>query len=436
MSPPARTTDKTADRRNLRFETLEDWLRWQETLHPADIELGLERLRPVWARLRENDLGRCRVVVGGTNGKGSTVALLEAIWLAAGYRVGCYTSPHLLRYNERLRIQGEAVSDAALCQAFAAVDAARGDSLLTYFEFGTLAALWLLQGAGLDVVILEVGLGGRLDAVNLVDGDVAVITSIDLDPQQWLGDTREAIAAEKFGIARRGRALVLGEPEPPANLPRLAREQGVILRRQGHEFSARDEGAHWSWRGEKQRIPGLPRPALPGRHQLRNAATALEVVNLLHGQLPVSRAELRRGLATVSLPGRFQVCHEGGRRRILDVAHNPQACRALADNLRSLPPAGKRIAVLGMLADKDAAASLTPLLDSFDQWHLADLEAARSASAETLAAVLWRLRPALRVQCHASVSRALAAAEAECGADDWVVVFGSFYTVAEALRDE
>ena len=420
----------------MRFHTLDHWLRWQETLHPAEIELGLARLCPVWARLHEGDLGRCRVVVGGTNGKGSTVALLEAIWLAAGYRVGCYTSPHLLRYNERLRIQGEPVSDAALCQAFAAVDEARGDSALTYFEFGTLAALWLLQRAGLDVVLLEVGLGGRLDAVNLVDGDVAVITSIDLDHQQWLGHTREAIAAEKFGIARPGRPLVLGEPEPPANLARLAREQGVVLRRQGHEFGARDEGAHWSWWGERQRIPGLPRPALLGRHQLHNAASALEVVNLLHGELPVSRAELRRGLATASLPGRFQVCQEGGRRRILDVAHNPQACRALADNLRRLPPTGKRIAVLGMLADKDAAASLAPLLEAFDQWHLADLDAARSASAETLAGVLRQLRADLRPHCHASVAAALAAAEAACGGDDWVVVFGSFYTVAEALRAE
>ncbi len=415
----------------MRFQRLADWLHWQESLHPSAIELGLERLRPVWQRLRAPALARHCIVVGGTNGKGSTIATLEAILLAAGYRVGCYTSPHLHRYNERIRIQGRDIDDASLCQAFERVDQARRDTPLTYFEFGTLAALVLMQQAELDVALLEVGLGGRLDAVNLIDADVAVITSIDLDHQQWLGDTREAIAREKFGIARPGRPLILGERQPPGNIAELATTSRAEMHYQGRDFGARDLGGHWEWWGGEARIPGLPRLNLPGRHQLDNAATAIAALQPLRQSLPVNRSELRRGLASVQLPGRFQLSQRQGRSWVYDVAHNPQAAQALAATLARLPPAGRRIAVVAMLADKDIAATLAPLRGSIDAWHLAPLEMARGASAETLAGCLPEQSGV--VHRHASLARALAAAEQDSAEGDQLIVFGSFYTVAEAL---
>ncbi|HSP00336.1 MAG TPA: bifunctional tetrahydrofolate synthase/dihydrofolate synthase, partial [Thioalkalivibrio sp.] len=310
----------------MRFDTLEQWLAWQETLHPKAIDLGLERVARVAGRLGLLEPSHAVITVAGTNGKGSTVALLDAIYRAAGYRVCTYTSPHLLRYNERIRIHGALASDEALCRAFDAVDTARGEESLSYFEFGTLAALWLFWEAAPDVAILEVGLGGRLDAVNIIDSDVAVITSIGIDHEAWLGSDREVIGAEKAGVFRAARPAVCGDPRPPASIQRRALDLGAKLYMAGRDFSwqAAALGQGWQWQGPGAVVlADLPLPALFGPIQLNNAASALTAVTLLQARLAVSREALARGLQQVRLPGRFQQLRDKPL-VILDVAHNPQ----------------------------------------------------------------------------------------------------------------
>ncbi len=418
----------------MHFPSLDQWLAWLETLHPREIDLGLARVRRVWNRLGAPAPAPHVVTVGGTNGKGSSVAFLEAILTAAGQRVGAYTSPHLLRYNERVRVAGEEVEDGLLCEAFARVDAAREDVSLTYFEFGTLAALDIFARADLDVALLEVGMGGRLDAVNIVDADVVLVTAVALDHQAWLGSDREAIGYEKAGIFRPARPAVISDPDPPASLIGQARTMGTPLFRIGHEFhyDRPREGAVWHWRGAGQSLDGLPLPALDGDWQLQNAAGALMVVERLDPVLPVDRAAIERGLRTVRVPGRCQRFLVDGVSWMVDVAHNPHAAAALADLLLREAVQGKTHAVCAVLADKDVAGICRAMAPVVDVWHIAGLDVARGAPATVLGEALASVGvPAPQV--HASVESACAAAAARTGSGDRIVVFGSFHTAASVL---
>lgn len=467
--------------------SLDDWLAYVGRLHHRAIDLGLERVHAVAARLGLNTAslpGARRIVVGGTNGKGSTCALLEAILRAAGYRVGCYGSPHLLRFNERARVDGQPATDAQLLPHFAAVERARAAAAisLTYFEFTTLVALAWFAAERVEVSVLEVGLGGRLDAVNLVDADCAVLTTVDLDHMDLLGPTREHIGREKAHIFRGGRPAIVVDPAPPAAVLAHAQAIGAQLWRYGQEFSlslpelataAETTGRRqWDYHGQgavgrTDRL-ALPWPALRGKHQLRNAAGALAALDALAPVLPVDQGAVRLGLSTVQLPGRFQVV-PGQPVLILDVAHNPHAARALAEALRdhalSLPQGstGRTHAVCGMLRDKDAGGVVRALAASVDFWHLVPtagergrsaraLEAAGFAAADPVAAADPALAQAQRAprQQHASVAAALdallgaaatrasslplATPAAAPGPGDRIVIFGSFVIVAEALR--
>lgn len=410
---------------------LDGWLAYLERLHPHSIELGLDRVRRVRDALGLT-LPFKVITVGGTNGKGSTCAMLEAILLAAGYRVGCYTSPHLIRYNERVRMDGRMASDAALCEAFAAVEAARGEVSLTYFEFGTLAAVWLFAQHALDVAVLEVGMGGRLDAVNVFDPDVAVVCTVDMDHMAYLGDTREKIGFEKAGIFRSGRCAVCGDPDPPIALVEHAGAIGAPLQRLGIEFDAEDMNAAWTFRGPAGVRSGLPYPSLRGAHQVRNAATALAALDCLRMALPVSQAQIRAGLLSARPAGRFQV-FPGRPLLVLDVAHNPQSARALADSLRSQACTGKTLAVFGMLRDKDMAAVIDALREVIDVWCVGSLEGPRGASAEELAQQLAAAGISA-VRRAGDIGAAYDLARREAGEDDRICAFGSFYTVAAVLK--
>ncbi len=413
-----------------RFLSLQDWLDWQETLHPTAIDLGLERVSRVADRLACRVPAPIVISVAGTNGKGSCVAMLEAILLRAGYRVAAYTSPHLYHYNERLRFDAEPVSDAQLCEAFARVDAARGDQSLTYFEFGTLAALDLMSRGKPDVAVLEVGLGGRLDAVNIVDADVALITSIGIDHTDWLGPDRDAIAGEKAGIMRAGRPAVCADDDPPPGLIDAAARCGADLAVAGRDFSIKEAGGRWHWQGRASRLDDLPRPALAGAHQLANAAGVLAVLEALEPRLDVPRSAVVTGLQCVSLPGRVQRI-AGPVEQVLDVSHNAQAAQALARALERLPVSGRRFAVLGMMRDKDAGSFVQPLLECVDVWYVTGLQIARASSAQMLAGQLaGHVRPEAMVVC-ASMPQALAALKEVAQAGDRVLVCGSFHTVAE-----
>ena len=422
----------------MRFHTLNEWLSWQESLHSSEIELGLARIQEVWLRLNPQGGFSCPVItVAGTNGKGSCVAMLESVYLAAGYQVGAYTTPHLHRYNERIRVNGEALDDATLCQTFERIDQARldeskGEVSLTFFEFGTLAALDVFQGRPLDVVILEVGLGGRLDGVNIIDADVALISTIALDHAEWLGDNREVIGREKAGIMRRGHPAVCGDLDPPASIAAVANEIGATLYQSGAAFGAKLSDAQWRWwgrfsDGERQR-DALPFPALRGAFQINNAAAVITELELLAERLPFSQANLREGLASVSVPGRFQVIG-GDVPMVLDVAHNPEAAMALAQNLRSWPMPGTTYAVVAMMADKDIDAVFEALRDVVDEWHFSTIAIPRAATADALAAKLGG-----GAVCHLTVAEALTAVKSKSQANDRIVVFGSFYTVAEAQQ--
>jgi dihydrofolate synthase/folylpolyglutamate synthase len=405
-------------------KSLESWLAFIEKQHPKTIALGLDRVSEVLVRL-ETEL-RCPVItVAGTNGKGSTCAMLESVLKAAGYRTGLYTSPHLLRYNERVRVRGEEAGDAALCEAFAAVEAARRDIPLTYFEYGTLAALWLFARQNVEAAVLEVGLGGRLDAVNAVDADCAVLTSVGIDHVDYLGGTRDSIGREKAGIFRTGRPAVIAEPDPPA--PVLAAPGEKLLFRKDFGYTA--EASQWSYWGPAAKRAGLAYPALRGAVQLRNAAAALCALDTLRDRLPLAMQEIRRGLAEVELPGRFQVL-PGRPQVVLDVAHNVEAARTLAQNLAASGFAPETIAVCGMLRDKDIGGVLREMAPQITRWHLASLSGPRAASAGELAI---HLKDAPEVHQYASPAQAFAAAKEAAHENDKIVVFGSFLTVGETM---
>jgi dihydrofolate synthase / folylpolyglutamate synthase len=403
-------------------KTLAEWLAYIERQHPKSIALGLERVAEVWRRMQV--ALRCPVItVGGTNGKGSCCAMLEAMLRAGGYESGLYTSPHLVRYNERVRIAGAEASDASLCESFAAVDAARADLPLTYFEYGTLAALWLFARDKVEVAVLEVGLGGRLDAVNILDADCAVLTSIGIDHVDYLGADRESIGREKAGIFRARRPAVIAEPKPP----RTVLEAPGVHYLLGRDFGYTDERSQWTYWGPAGKRAGLAHPALRGAMQLGNAAAAMCALDCLRDKLPLEMQAVRRGLAEVTLPARFQVL-AGRPQVILDVAHNPQAAQVLADNLLASGYAPQTIAVCGMLRDKDIAGVLGSLAPRVTRWHLASLSGPRAASADELAAHLQG-----ELERFATPAQAFAAALKHAGENDKIIVFGSFLTVGEVL---
>lgn len=416
-------------------ENLQDWLAHIERQHSRPIDLGLERLLAVKQRLAQDKT--CPVIlVGGTNGKGSTCAMLERILLAAGYRVGVYTSPHLLHYNERVRINGEAATDAALCAGFAKVEAARGDTALTYFEFGTLAAWETFRQQPLDALILEVGLGGRLDAVNIYDPDCAVVTTVDLDHMDFLGETREQIGFEKAGIFRAGKPAICGDDHPPASLLAHAAALGVRLQVLGKDFGYLRQELQWQfWHmqdGVVSKRSSLAFPGMRGGNQLQNASVVLAALDALKDSLPVAMQDIRRGLMEVELPGRFQVL-PGQPTIILDVAHNPQAARVLADNLGNMAFHPETYAVLGMLKDKDMAAVAAALKGRVTCWLPSTLPGPRGAGAEELAAVLESAGIPGPHPTFDSPALALAHARERAGEGDRIVAFGSFLTVADVI---
>ena len=416
--------------------TLAAWLAYVETLHPQAIALGLDRVRGVHQRL-DIAIGCPVITVAGTNGKGSTCAMLEAILRSAGYRTGLYTSPHLLRYNERVRILGRVIGDDEFLAAFDAVEdartAARPATPLTYFEFATLAALWLFARVRLDVLVLEVGLGGRLDAVNLIDADVAALTSIALDHMEYLGTTREAIGREKAGIFRPGKPAVCAEPDLPASVEEHARTIGARIVRIGRDYGFADERTQWKYWGPGGERFGLPFPVLRGAYQLANAATVLAILGLLRAVLPVSAGALRDGLLTVELPGRFQVL-PGRPTTVLDVAHNPHAARTLAQALGAMGYYRQTCAVWGMFADKDLSGVAEAMQSRVDRWHIAALPPPRGASATALREALSNVGiDNSLIHVFGDIGEAYAAARESADEADRIIVFGSFLTVAAAL---
>ena len=409
------------------------WLDYIEQQHPNSIEMGLDRVREVSVRMKLEKPAKHVITVGGTNGKGSTVAFIESIARAAGLKVGSYTSPHLLRYNERVRIDGEEVSDTSLVAAFEAVEAARGETTLTYFEFGTLAALWLFQQSALDLVVLEVGLGGRLDAVNVVDPDVAVITTVDIDHTDWLGEDREAIGQEKAGIARPWKPLVLGEIDSPSSVLRHAYAIGANAIRLGSDFFHEPvDQDHWRWREVGVELE-LPNPALAAPIQRANAATAIAALRALDIDIPTGA--FARGVATASVPGRLQRLDLQGVPVIVDVAHNPQAARELAQWLQAEPVTGATHAVFAALSDKDVEGVVAALQQDVAHWHLAGLQdvGARGQDVDALAARLAASAAASGSR-HTSVAAALQAVRSAAEPGDRILVLGSFHTAAEAIR--
>ena len=414
------------------LSTLADWLTYLESLHPKTIALGLERVAQVKQHLKlQPDFPI--ITVGGTNGKGSVCAMLESMLHAAGYRVGCYTSPHLLDYNERVRIGKKQASDVELCASFSQIEQARGDIPLTYFEFGTLAAMQCFIEHKVDVAILEVGLGGRLDAVNAFDSDCAAVTSVDIDHTDYLGETREQIAFEKAGIFRAGRVAICADAEVPQALADHAGRIGAELWRAGREFGFTPHQSQWDYRSMVGARNALPYPALRGAYQLNNASAALAALDALKDKLPVNMEAARRGLVEVSLSGRFQVL-PGSPQLILDVAHNPHAARSLAQNLTSLPPCPRTFAVFAMLKDKDIAGVARALKDQVDVWLVAGINAPRGATAAEAALVLAAEEVTGTVREFSSIEKALLHACNAASENDRIAAFGSFYTVAEVMR--
>lgn len=412
---------------------LADWLDWQQALHPATIELGLERAGRVLARTGWRPPQQPVITVAGTNGKGSTVAMLEAILRASGRRTGTFTSPHLIDYRERVRLDGRMVSAESLVVAFERIAASLRDDSLTFFEFNTLAALLVFETYAPDVIVLEVGMGGRLDAVNLVDADVAIITPISLDHMEWLGSDVETIAREKAGIMRAGRPAICSMPVPPRALAGHAAQIGAPLKVSGRDFSGTPlEQGGWDYRGLQVVYPGLPRPALPGTIQIANAAGVLAGLETLQDRVPVSRAAIEAGLQAVRLPARFDRHPDPrGFEWIVDVAHNEDSARVLAGNLAEHPVSGRTLAVCGMLADKDVETALAQLRDRIDLWFAADTDGPRGLRGAELAARAKRVNVAMRPAGTVGVAMQEARQTADLG--DRIVVFGSFHTAGPAL---
>lgn len=442
-------------------KNLQQWQEYLLALHPTEIDLGLERVRVVYERLNIQS-SALKIVVGGTNGKGSTCAILESILLAAGYKVGVYSSPHLVSFNERFRINGSLASDDEVCAHLAAVEALRGDTSLTFFEHTTLAAFHLFAESDLDVWILEIGLGGRLDAVNLIDGDCSVLTQIDVDHQEYLSGDREQIGAEKAAIFRPGRPAICADSAPPQSVLEYAEQISAPLWLMDRDFSYFADMQQWQYRGPHRRRSALPFPALRGANQLPNAATALAVLDALSERLVVPMQDIKQGLLNVHLEGRFQVL-PGQPTVILDVGHNPHALSSFAYNLQQMPTTGRTIAVVGMLKDKEVVNALRPLLDHIDLWLCATISGSRGLDAQALSNYVKEAyataenpainqsgknaaqRPTVRpraiaakpkepeILCFDSVTEAFDAAQRFGTVNDKIAVFGSFMTVGPVL---
>ncbi|MDH3713520.1 MAG: bifunctional tetrahydrofolate synthase/dihydrofolate synthase [Gammaproteobacteria bacterium] len=414
------------------FASLEEWLRWQEGLHSAQIDLGLERITPIARRLGLQRSDALRIVIAGTNGKGSCAAFLRQIYGRAGWRVGVYTSPHLLNYNERIVRLGQAAPDEEICAAFEAVNAQRADVPLTYFEFGTLAALQIFANHALHVQILEVGLGGRLDAVNLVDADCTLITPISIDHEAWLGTSRERIAEEKAPTMRAGAPAVLAEIDPPRTLLAYAEQLGACTVRAGIDYQWRDGQDVWHWQWQHATSRRLPKPALPGRHQLDNAAAAVATVQILQDKLAVPASAIEHGVASAQLLGRATSV-PGEVETILDVAHNPAGTRALAEFLATSASGGKTRAVIGMMHDKPHRETIAALASQVDSWYVCELPDQRALGAAELAYLVQATTQA-PAHCHASVAEAYGSSRNSSYPGDRILVCGSFVTVAEAFN--
>ena len=438
---------------NTEQRTLTEWLGYIEQLHPKAIAMGLERIKQVIQRLKLNPDFKI-ITVAGTNGKGSTSAMLAEIYKQAGYRTGCYTSPHLLRYNERVRINGVEVSDDALCRAFSAVENARmGQSedeqeiALTYFEIGTLAAVWHFVQAGIDVAILEIGLGGRLDAVNAFDPDCAIVTSIDLDHQEFLGNTRESVGTEKSGVYRAAAPAICGDMAPPQSLISHAHDIGADLQRIGHEFGYEVSASDWHYLAHQKLVYTLPLPALEGSYQFMNVSCAIAAVESLQSALPVASQAIAAAMTEVRLAGRFQTVSKSPW-IILDVAHNPHAAQALAKNLQAhrfrseqlSANKGKTIAVFAMLADKDVHGVIDAVKEEIDFWYIASIDHARSMPVDALFKVLVEAVPQAKIKMFEHVTDACkqACIDTEVCIDrnenDKIIVFGSFFTVSNVMQ--
>ncbi|MGZ5007486.1 MAG: bifunctional tetrahydrofolate synthase/dihydrofolate synthase [Methylobacter sp.] len=416
----------------IRFDSLQGWLQWQESSHPLAIDLGLERAARVFRALNPDYVKPPTVTVAGTNGKGSSVAYLESIYTAQGYRVGAYTSPHILKYNERIKINGKPVPDDIICEAFARIDSVRGDTSLSYFEFGTLAALDIFYRAGVDVQLLEVGLGGRLDAVNIVDPDVALITSISIDHIEWLGGTREAIGREKAGIFRTAIPAITGDPEPPESLVQSASEQHALLYCIGKDFGYTKQAIGWDWFFAGRQMLQLPEPGLKGEHQYRNASSVILAVSKMAEVLPVTEASIKQGLENVHLSGRFQLI-DGEIPVLLDVGHNPEAVKTLADYVTAVFP-GRRIhAVFSMMKDKDIAGVLEIMNCVVYDWFFAPLANPRAASESVMREIFAQSSVTDVSFGFTNFTEAFSAAMNQSQKGDLLLVFGSFFLVSECL---
>jgi dihydrofolate synthase/folylpolyglutamate synthase len=416
------------------FKSLDDWLPWLETLSPREIDLGLDRVAEVLGVLQLPRAERI-INVAGTNGKGSSVAMLEALFAHAGYKTACFTSPHVLRYNERIRVAGVAASDEQIMAAFERVQSARGDVPLTYFEFGTLAALVVFAEASVDTMILEVGMGGRLDAVNAVEPDACLITNIALDHTAWLGHDTESIAREKAGIMRAGKPVVFGSAKWSEAITKHAADIGADLRLAGQDFAfetSNDTPATWSWRGRQYSLAGLRPPALAGSVQMQNAAAVLALIEAMGLGDILTTTRVNDAFASLDLPGRFQVINSG-RTWVLDVAHNPAAAVVLAESLNSLPHDGQITAVVGMLADKDVQGIVEPLSDLVDTWIAVPVMGSRAGPAAVLAQKIANccMKPC---RIAAAIPEALEAADRQAAPQDLILVTGSFYAVGPALE--
>jgi dihydrofolate synthase/folylpolyglutamate synthase len=418
----------------VRFNSLDQWLAWQAKSHPREIDLGLQRVKTVWQRLHPQAFQAQVVTVAGTNGKGSCVAMLESIFLQAGIPVGSFTSPHLIRYNERIRLNGKPVADQQLCRAFAMIDQARAQISLSYFEFATLAALLCFAWEKPDLVILEVGLGGRLDAVNIIDADVALITTIDLDHTDWLGSDIESIGREKAGIIRSRKPVVLADPAMPRSVLDYADQLQADIYQSGRDFSHQVIDTGWRWLGPNGEALELPEPGLTGAKQLLNASAVVMVCHLLQTRFPFQQNNIAQGLRDVRLAGRLHFVADTPA-LLLDVAHNKQSLETLRDALSQLNWQGRIHAIFGMLQDKDAADAVRLIGPSLASWHLLDLNGWRGRKAEQLAGVLVQEGVTQPLNCHHTFAEAYQACCEQAAAEDLILIFGSFLIVGEAMHN-
>jgi dihydrofolate synthase/folylpolyglutamate synthase len=411
---------------------LTDWLGYIESIHPSTIDLTLERIKIVIERLNL-DISFPILTVGGTNGKGSTCSILESIYREAGYKVACYTSPHFLNFNERIKIQTLAVSDEVICEAFSRIESAREDVTLTYFEYGTIAAMIIFSEAHVDVAILEVGLGGRLDAVNVFDADCAIVTTVDLDHMDYLGHTREAIGFEKAGIYRTEKTSICGDFDPPQSLIKHAELIHADLKIIGKDFGYEAHHDSFDFLIDSTFVMNLPLPKLQGDFQLANATNALMAVKAMEDKLPLTEISIQKGITLTLLPGRFQEVKKMPS-LILDVAHNPQAARSLSHNLKTHVVPGKTIAVFSILKDKDIFGVINELNLDIDDWFIAEIQNERAASIETISNTIQKINPSAHIEAFKNIQEAYQFASKEVTRNDRIIVFGSFFTVADIMK--